>query len=300
MIKPSMLVSGASGFLGARFSKYLESLQVPHIALTRSSIPSTEFKRNLSAGQDYQGLYNQHLSDISTVVHFAGPAHHLGIEPSIEFFETRNSRIMEALLFSLQGSRIKTFVYLSSAGVYGDKTSGMQRFSVDSLPSPRSNYAISKQTTENLLKSVCASQCINFHIVRPPLVIGKNPTGNFAKFLGLVNSPFPLPFDSLVSTRSYITVSNLCYLLYLLCDHQLPSLTTSLPSDITCSLSELVHLISPQKRTFPLHPLLIYSSAFLLRRLPQLNKLNSCFVVENSSTFFTDFTFPFPPSAEFS
>lgn len=300
MTTPSILVSGSSGFLGIRFTKYLETLGVSHLALTRNPIPSTLFKKNLSAGPDYQGLYKKALSDIDTVVHLAGPAHHLGKEPSLDFFDHSNSRIIKAILFALRESKLKTFVYISSAGVYGDKTSGSHKFTVNSPSAPESNYAISKLATENLLKSLCSSQDINLHIVRPPLVIGKNPTGNFAKFLSLVDSPFPLPFDSLVSTRSYITVPNLCYFLYLLCDHQLPPLTKSLPSDITCSLSELVHLVSPEKKTFHMHPSLIYLSAFILRRLPQLEKMNSCFVVENSSTYFGELAFPLSPSSEFS
>lgn len=299
MTKYSLLITGASGYVGKRFSRYLDELCIHHLALTRSSLPSSAYRRNVSVGPSFRDSTGFDYTDVNCVVHLAGPAHILGKEPSLDFFDEANFKILDALFASLKNSSLKTFVYVSSAGVYGDSSLPFESFSVLTSPRPQSNYAISKLNVEQKLLSTCSSLGVNLHIVRPPLIIGRDAVGNFARFLGLVASPFPLPFDSLVSTRSYITLANFCGLLHSLCDHSLRPSTLTVPSDITCTLSDLVRLVSPKKATIRMKPSLLYSAAFLSGRLAQLQKLDSAFVVENSSTCFDELLFAHDPVVEF-
>ena len=88
---------------------------------------------------------------------------------------------------------IKRFIFISSIKVNGENTQNGQKFSPEDIPSPQSEYGVSKLEAEKGLKLL--SNKIEVVIIRPPLVYGPKISGNFNKIVNLVLKKIPVPLN---------------------------------------------------------------------------------------------------------
>ena len=82
-------------------------------------------------------------------------------------------------------------------------------YSEMSKNNPLDNYGISKLEAENLLKTFCIGNNINFVILRPPLVYGAGVKGNLKKLMYYIDKNIPLPIIKTANNRSLISLRNL-------------------------------------------------------------------------------------------
>lgn len=207
MNSPTILVTGANGFVGQHFLKFLQSKNCQYFTLHRGpSLPSI------------QGVTLEHLPSITidTVVHLAGRAHvlkELAADPMAEF-KAANVDFTLAVASAAVSAGAKRFVFISSVGVYGiiSTDSPITEFQT---PNPQELYAHSKLEAEQRLRAYLSEQGVELVVLRPALIYGDNAPGNLAKLFKLCDSSMPLPFRNANAQRTMLNVQNFCEAIWL-------------------------------------------------------------------------------------
>lgn len=224
----SVLVTGASGFIGSRLCEVLSSRGISVIGTSRTRPSKSsqnnpgDFASNRHVQCDLNNLEHvlPHLSDCDAVVHLAGIAHLTGRQArkAKQLYYTVNRDVTVRLARAAQERGVKRFIFLSSIGVNG-RTTGQAPFSPDSPIAPHNDYAISKYQAEICLEDLVRGSDMDLAIVRPPLVYGPSAGGNFLRLMQLVRGGLPLPFRDAVCRRSICSLENLVEFLCLCIAH---------------------------------------------------------------------------------
>jgi nucleoside-diphosphate-sugar epimerase len=234
------LVTGSNGFVGAalfaemskRSRHGLTKLQfrgaVRLGALAGLSEPGYVRVSNLEASTSWQ----EALVDVKVVVHTAARAHILKEISQNPLAEFRRINVDGTLNLAEQALRAGAhrFVYISSIGVNGNQTFGLP-FNESSAANPLEPYAISNFEAEVGLRSLFKGSQTQLVIIRPPLVYGPNPPGNFRRLLQWVASGVPLPLGATYNKRSLVALDNLVDFIATCIEHPSASNQTFLVSD---------------------------------------------------------------------
>ncbi len=194
-----ILVTGARGFIGARFVQYNEGRYQIHTSSLRESIPT---------GTDLQG--------IDVIVHFAGKAHDMRNPGGPEYYHVNVGLTME-LARKAKEQGIQQFIYISSVKVYDDSKDEV--FYDDSACSPTDDYGKSKLEAEKLLRAL-ETENLKIAIVRPPLVYGPGVKGNMLRILKLASKGYRLPLGNTGNKRSMVFLDNLIELINRIIDNK--------------------------------------------------------------------------------
>lgn len=178
MVK-KILVTGNGGLLGSKFAEWLlENLKDVIVVgiddlsggYLESIHDKTEFF-NISLN-DYQKVEEIFQSyNFDYIFHFAAYAAE-GLSPFIRKYNYQNNLINTANLINLSIKyKIKKFVFTSSMAVYGE---GNAPFDEENIPLPTDPYGIAKYACEMDLKSAKEQHNLDYCIIRPHNVYGKN------------------------------------------------------------------------------------------------------------------------------
>jgi len=153
----------------------------------------------------------EHLKGVDSVIHAAGLAHvdRGNQADDTELYNKVNFEMTRSLLNASVKAGVKHFIYLSTIKVLGESSKHGKPFSEKSLYSCENEYARSKRRSEEYIRSFTKSNCINYTIIRPPMVYGENVKGNMRQLLRLVDKSVPLPIANLKNKRSLLAVDNL-------------------------------------------------------------------------------------------
>jgi len=160
-----ILITGGAGYIGTELTYELEkNPQVKEIIiydnLSRGNI-------NLFIGQSklsnkikfVQGdildtrLLKQTLKNIDVVYHLAAKVTTPFADQNAHFFEQVNHWGTAELVYAIEESNVKQFIYTSSASVYGASS---QEADEGSVPNPRTFYGISKLRGEDHVNRLMA------------------------------------------------------------------------------------------------------------------------------------------------
>jgi nucleoside-diphosphate-sugar epimerase len=145
----------------------------------------------------------------ATIFHLAARVHGAGGDAAYTNDNVgKTRRLAEAAV----RARARRIVFLSTIKVFGEESPD-RPFTVDDTPAPEDAYARSKLAAEQALTEASRSHGLEVVIVRSPLVYGAGARANLAALMGLVDSPWPLPFASLDAPRSFVHVNDLVQLL---------------------------------------------------------------------------------------
>lgn len=202
-----ILLTGGSGFVGSALLQHPSFHDALAIGRSCPNNCRNFAYRDLDSNTDYSDL----LNGIDIVVHVAARAHVLNevSRGSLDVYRDINTATTLALATQAINAGVKQFIFISSIKVLGEKTELHERFTHMSPLNPLDPYATSKAEAETGLKDLVANSKMDFVIIRPPLVYGKNVRGNFATLLKLVPLQLPLPIKSFTNRRSLVALDNL-------------------------------------------------------------------------------------------
>ena len=210
-----VLVTGCAGLIGSNFCEYLLKT-VPEIKIVGvdnltggyiENIPKeVEFiKGDLTKSDDQELIKNAFPVDY--IFHFAAYAAE-GLSPFIRQFNYTNNVLSTAFLINCGIKyNIKRFVFTSSMAVYGD---GVVPFVESTRPEPIDPYGVAKYACEMDLAIAYEQHKMEYCIIRPHNVYGKNQNiwDPYRNVLGiwmykaLKNDPFTIYGDG-EQTRAF-------------------------------------------------------------------------------------------------
>lgn len=207
----TVLVTGATGFVGQHYVRFAASRYAKVIGLSRREMAATEgvvWKRveNLN---DRVGL-RRALEGVDTVVHLAGRVH-LGERKgrdSWRLYQQVNVEGTAALLEEARAAGVRRFAYTSTVKVMGPGADNPLK--EDAPARPADAYGTTKLEAETLVR-FAASGGFRTVVLRLPLVYGPGVKANMLRLFAWVDRGLPLPFGSIENLRSFLYVGNLTY-----------------------------------------------------------------------------------------
>jgi nucleoside-diphosphate-sugar epimerase len=261
----TVLVTGASGFIGRRFvelcaPKY--ALQTPTVRL--------------------HTLNDIDFSGVDTVLHMAGQAHSMTPLPDEIYYES-NSRLTQELAQRAVAAGVSHFIFMSTVNVFQTEAS-VGLLNEHSPRLPDSAYGRSKKEAEdNLVLLASASFAVT--VIRPALVYGPGAKGNLLRLLQLAESPWPLPFKDVRNARSMVSVDNLVALTEMVIDKQAAGnffATDDAPISTEFLVRSLRRNLRKPPRLFKLPWL--FSRIHLVLRPSVHRRLFGSFTIDNTAT----------------
>lgn len=209
----SILVTGASGFIGTSLIRHLSQFQ--NYALTaaaRSRIPlPTGVRLAPIEGIDGTTDWTCALAQTQVVVHLAARVHVMAEGSDNPLREYRLVNVEGTINLARQASRagVKRFIFISSIKVNGEKTLPGQVFKADDSPAPLDPYGVSKLEAEQGLLELAKSTTMEIVIIRPVLIYGPGVKANFLSMMRWIRAGYPLPLGAVENKRSFVAMDNL-------------------------------------------------------------------------------------------
>ena len=218
MMKTSILITGASGFVGAAALRHLQAQGFAPRPVFRSAASAQAAGWDASKGAaivpdiSAQSDWAAALAGVEVVLHCAARAHIMRDEALDPLAEYRRVNVQGTLRLAEQAAAagVRRFVFISSIKVNGESTVLGQPYRADAPPAPEDAYGQSKAEAEAGLQAIAAKTRMELVIIRPPLVYGPGVKGNFASMLRWMGKGVPLPLAAASKNRrSLVALDNL-------------------------------------------------------------------------------------------
>ncbi|CAA7621179.1 NAD-dependent epimerase/dehydratase family protein [Magnetospirillum sp. SS-4] len=206
----TVLVTGASGFVGRPLCRRLAELGLPVAGAARpgARLPDGIESRRV-AGLSPTTNWSAALAGMSAVVHLAARVHVMHDRAADPLAEFRAANVAGTLRLAEQAAEagIRHLVFMSSIKANGEETHAAP-FGPDGA-APVDPYGVSKLEAERGLAGIAARTGMAVTVLRPPLVHGPGVKGNFRALIDLVARGVPLPLGLVDNRRSLIGLDNL-------------------------------------------------------------------------------------------
>lgn len=223
----NVLIAGSHSYIGDSFKEYL--LQWPD-QYKVDSFATTGWKPNAEM-----------LKNADVIFCVAGIAHIKETADNRHLYFDVNRDLVIDIAMAAKSAGVKQFILLSSMSVYGLEVGHITK---NTIPYPVTAYGESKLQADEEIKKLEDENFI-FTCLRPPMVYGKNCTGNYQalrKFA--LKSPI---FPKYKNKRSMIYIGNLCEFVKETIDQENRGLFFPQNAEYT-NTSEMVSLIAKEHR----------------------------------------------------
>ncbi|WP_047394929.1 NAD-dependent epimerase/dehydratase family protein [Cetobacterium sp. ZOR0034] len=199
-MKKTLLITGASGFIGSNFiKKYENEYNIIPVCLIEKSPEELDF------------------TGVDSILHLAALVHQMKGAPEERYFEI-NTELTRRLAVKAKEAGVKHFVFYSTVKVYGfdgDLNNHDFVLTENSSCNPNDPYGASKYEAEKLLKAL-EDESFKVATIRPPMVYGEGVKGNMLSLIKLMDKLpiIPLGYDK--NRRSVISTANLLYMTHLI------------------------------------------------------------------------------------
>ncbi len=283
-----ILVTGASGFVGARLTETLVARGAHQVRCAIRN-PSPHLPRDVERIQipdiSSTTTWDRALEGIDAVVHLAAKVHDLRARgrEGLDAYRVVNADGTLNLARQAAAAGVKRFVFLSSVKVNGEEG----EFRETDNPSPVDAYGASKLDAETGLREVARTAAMSATIVRPPLVYGPGVRANFRALLKVVSRGIPLPLGAIHNKRSLVALDNLVDFLILSVEHPHAANELFFVSDgDDISTSELLRraaaALGKPARLLPVPPALLTLAATLTGKRDAMQRLLGTLTVDIS------------------
>lgn len=289
----TVLVTGATGFIGKALCEYLLNLGYKVKAAGRKPkyhLTHPRLHYFVVDNIDNQTYWQPMIEGVDVVIHLAARVHQMrekGLKLLPLYQKVNVLGTQQLARFAIQ-HEVKRFIYLSSVKVLAEKTIESPLRAEDQ-PRPKDAYSVSKLQGEQILCQEAKRSAMEWVIIRPPLVYGKGVGGNFKKLFDLAQSRLPLPFSTIKNKRSFVGIQNLVSLIECCIAHPNAGGEVFLVSDnADLSTPQLIKKIRHQKGRlswlFPFPMWFIKFIAFLLGRRQMMARLTESLQVNIEKT----------------
>lgn len=224
MIKKTLMITGASGFIGSNFiERYKDKYNIIPVDLLKIKPEEIDFR------------------GVDTVLHLAALVHQMKGAPREKYFEV-NTELTRRVAEEAKKQGVRHFVFYSTVKVYGydgDLYNHTMILNEKSECKPMNDpYGESKWEAEKILRRL-EDNNFKIGIIRPPMVYGKGVKGNMESLIKLVKMLPILPFNYDKNRRSLVNIENLMYLTTLVIDKEASGVFLPL-DEKNISLKEIV------------------------------------------------------------
>ena len=207
----SVLITGASGFLGSEFCRHWMKTGWKLRALTR------ETSGQPPAGVESVRMRNAFdstelaaaMTGTTTVLHLAAMVHVAGASgmERLDEFRRANVEWTRALLEAGSKAGVSEFIFVSSVKAVGE--SNTSPWDESTPAQPQDAYGLSKLEGEKAVLAAGAKGRFKTAVLRIPLAYGSGAKGNMLQMFRAVQSGLPLPLGAIHNQRSLIYSGNL-------------------------------------------------------------------------------------------
>ena len=224
MTKKTLMITGASGFIGSNFiERYKDKYNIIPVDLLKIKPEEIDFR------------------GVDTVLHLAALVHQMKGAPREKYFEV-NTELTRRVAEEAKKQGVRHFVFYSTVKVYGydgDLYNHNMVLNEESECKPMNDpYGESKWEAEKILRRL-EDDNFKIGIIRPPMVYGKGVKGNMESLIKLVKMLPILPFNYDKNRRSLVNIENLMYLTTLVIDKEASGVFLPL-DEKNISLKEIV------------------------------------------------------------
>lgn len=191
----SIIITGASGFVGRNLTYYLQQQNYEVQAL---SLPTIEWKKEINQSAD-------------TIIHLAGKAHYTTNKLDVSEYFKANTDLTRELFECFINSDIKDFFYFSSVKAVLDFADCV--VTEDVIGKPATPYGQSKLKAEEYILLQPQLDGKRVFIIRPCMIHGPGNKGNLNLLYNLVKKGIPWPLAAYDNKRSFLSIDNLNYLI---------------------------------------------------------------------------------------
>lgn len=204
-----IFITGATGFVGLeliRCGMALAEHELLLLARDSKNIPE-ELKHLAWHIGDIMSLTDEDMQGVDVVIHAAAKAHDANA-PESEYI-INNTEATRHLADLAGRAGVRRFIFISTIKVHGEYTLPNQPFRASDKPNPRDIYSFTKLQSEQSVQKIAGEHEMDWVIIRPPLLYGRQMKGNLQKLAKLIKNRMPLPFGAIENERSVLAVSNL-------------------------------------------------------------------------------------------
>lgn len=194
-----ILITGAGSYIGTSFEKYIKTNYPDDYVVDTVDMIDDSWREKDFSGYD-------------SVFHVAGIAHSDNGKISKEkeeLYYSVNTDLTIEVAEKAKNEKVKQFIFMSSAIVYGDSAPiGKSKvITKDTSVSPANCYGDSKVQAENGILPLNDDK-FSVVVLRPPMIYGKGSRGNYP-VLAKMAKKLPI-FPYVRNERSMLYVENLC------------------------------------------------------------------------------------------
>lgn len=197
---PTVLITGATGFIGRHYLALLAERGRDVIIASRTDRPAPVGVREVRAIGDLAAASGatESFGGVDAVVHLAG---HVAVKDSGPVEDSVNVRMARAVAERALAANVPRVIVLSSIAA-----SVAER-----MPHRARRYGLEKLAADAVFREILPSKQVLF--LRPPAVYGPGMAGPLATLGRIVARGLPIPLGRSRADRSYISVKNLADLL---------------------------------------------------------------------------------------
>ena len=185
----NILITGANSYVGTSFEKWLSQWPDKYHVDTIDMIDGS-WREKSFAGYD-------------AVFHVAGIAHRKETKQNAHLYYEVNRDLAIETAKKAKAEGVGQFIFMSSMSVYGMETGVITK---DTVPNPKTHYGKSKLQAEEQIQKLSDGK-FKVVILRPPMIYGKNCTGNYQRLRSFVLK-YKI-FPNITNKRSMIQIDNL-------------------------------------------------------------------------------------------